>query len=415
MLRLQAPIARVGRRRRLLASNRPVDVVLSTTTTTTTTSHLESRHLFSSNAPPKQEQQDYLDDQEVLLSAKELHEHRVAQAQKIATGRRQLQETFQQQTQLLRKTQKLESEKRHSITNSIQHWLTKDTSFFQSTMAALNLNSQWTKNDQDDEQHYDQESVKLVLNQYRQLYYDSIPSFRIELEKNPPESLSGAMSQLDVVGFSDKKWSKRYRQVKGLLFQQENFTRRVSAQKEETRRRLQILKTAERDLVELQEMEQLTTKVRERAETKRRAASMAKQQQESSSPPLLHQLFSLVSSIVFSSPQQQQQQQQQQPDDDVTTIPTKPRETRLQKRIKRKQIVISNCRHDAKAATQKLTQIQDEYQRFSLPIPQEQYHRANQAVLQVRNGICQELAQHIQQRHAQLIEQYQTLDAKTGK
>jgi hypothetical protein len=433
MLRLKAPIARVGRRRRLLASNRPI--VLSTTTTTTTTTalsfenscchryklcsqHLQasSRAFFSSlsNAPKQQEQeQQDSDDHEILSSAKELHEHRVAQAQTAARNRRQQYETFQQQAQLLRKTQKVESEKRHAISNGIQHWLTKDTSFFQSTMTALNLNSQWTNN-QDDE------SVKAVLNQYRHLYYDSIPSFRIEVEKNPPPSLSHAISQLDMMGFSDQKWSKHYRQVKGLLFQQENFARRVSKQKGETKRRNHILKTAERDLEELQVMEQLTNRVWEQKNKKARAvstkkslSSMPKQQQE---PPLLHQFFSLVSSMVFSSPQPQQQQQQpNNHQDDEMMIPTKPRESRLQKRIKRKQIGISNFRHDAKAATEKLKQIQDEYQRFSLPIPQEQYHKANQVVVEVRDDICQELALHIQQRHAQLIEQYQKLDAKTGK
>lgn len=392
----------------MLACNRPVVVVLSTTTITT---HLESRRLFSSNAPKQQHQQLELDDQEIMLSAKELHERRVAEAQTAAIEGRQLQEAFQQQTQLLRKTQKLESEKRHSISNSIQHWLAKDASFFQATMAALNLNSQWTNNQNQDD---DQESVKLVLNQYRHLYYDSIPSFRIELEKNPPESLSHAISQLDTVGFSDQKWSKRYRQVKGLLFQQENFTRRVSTQKGETRRRQQILKTSERDLVELREMEQLTIRVQERERQKQKASSIMHKQQQPPTP-LLHQFLSFVSSMVFSSPQQQQVQPNSHQDDVATTIPTKPRETRLQKRIKRKQIGIADCRHDAKAANEKLKQIQDEYQRFSLPIPQEQYNQAKQVVLEVRDDICQELAQHIQQRHAQLIEQYQTLDAKTGK
>jgi hypothetical protein len=407
MLRLKAPIARVGRRRRLLASNRHRSAVEP--------QHLESRLLFSSNAPQQQQQQQKqqqkqhdLDDQEMLLSAKEMHEQRVGQVQAAARERRQQQESLEQQTQLLRKTQKLESEKRHSISNSIQHWLAKDASFFQSTMIALNLNSQWTNQDQDEE------SVKEVLNQYRHLYYDSIPSFRIQLENNPPEALTHAISQLDTVGFSDQKWSKRYRQVKGLLFQQENFMRRLSKQKRETIRRQQILKTAERDLRELQELEHLTNRVREKKQTAKALAeelsSVSKQQQQ---PPLLHQLYNFVSSMIFSPPQQQQPNGHQ--DEVIPTIPQKPRDSRLQKRIKRKQIGVSNVRHDAKAAKQKLKLIEQEVQRFSLPIPQEQYHRANEVVVEVRDEICQELAQHVQQRHAQLIEQYQALDAKTGK
>ena len=52
------------------------------------------------------------------------------------------------------------------LIDSISHWLAKDPSFFKGTMEALDLNQTTT-------------TTQVLLDQYKQLYYDSIPAFRV--------------------------------------------------------------------------------------------------------------------------------------------------------------------------------------------------------------------------------------------
>jgi hypothetical protein len=88
--------------------------------------------------------------------------------------------------------------------------------------------------------------------------------------------------------------------------------------------------------------------------------------------------------------------------------------SRLEKRTMRKQLAIVGLQETVDTVRQKLKQLQLDMQEVRPPISDDGYNRAYQVVSLVRDDICEELAQHIQQRHAQLIQQYQTLDSKTG-
>jgi hypothetical protein len=89
--------------------------------------------------------------------------------------------------------------------------------------------------------------------------------------------------------------------------------------------------------------------------------------------------------------------------------------SRLQKKIMRKQLTVQTAHDEVDAVQKKVQSLERERTKIRLPMSEEEYNHANQVVVQVRDDICRELAKHIQERHAQLIEQYQTLDAKTGE
>lgn len=92
---------------------------------------------------------------------------------------------------------------------------------------------------------------------------------------------------------------------------------------------------------------------------------------------------------------------------------TQKRDKRLQRRIDRKRETVKELQEEVDFLIQKLHQAQRSKASSKPLIPLEEYERANMAVAEARDSICREFAKHIEERHAQSIQQYQLLDAKT--
>jgi hypothetical protein len=204
------------------------------------------------------------------LSRKEEHEKKVAASQALVQERRQqhaqkLAQDQQSKSQRLANVQ--EDVRRHALVNTIQHWLSKDSSFFVATMDALNLWTQQqkqritaTNNNMEDEQNI---LHQVVWKQYKQLYYDSILTFREQLGEQKmiesSSSLQNAMAKLEAVGFDDPKWAKRYRQVRGYRLRQDAGTRHLEKQTSELRRLEELLAREKVRLANLEETKRLRT------------------------------------------------------------------------------------------------------------------------------------------------------------
>ena len=393
------------------------------------------------------------------LSTKEDHNRRVAELQERI---RQQQQQQQQQEQLeggspiqetktetetvkfipnttMKKQAEKRPQSRHVMVTTIQHWLTKDSSFLASTMKALNVKTNQQEHSSND--HID----NIAWNQYRKLYQASIPSFRESLESNLKElQLEDAFSQLEQVGFKDPAWSKTFRQYRGHLVHQEEMGKNVEKIKIEHDQLKEAVQTAKEELqdmkLQLKELEQEMEKQLEQdLITHIPIKEMPAWQQQKNDvtsdtrnppPSLFSRVFESVASLLASSSSSSSttttpENQKQDEVPSAAGVPprsfTQKRQlgsrqrASLQKRIIRKSYTTDRTQGQADAAKMKLQKVQDDLKRSSPPLPADEYERANQVVQNVRDDICRALAHHIQQQHKQLIDQYQALDSKTGK
>ena len=202
--------------------------------------------------------------------------------------------------------------------NSIHHWLSKNPSFFHSTMEALDLKSLNQQNQQkdnvdgsiDSSQMYHPNNVtnhplQALYDQYRRLYYDSIPDFRTEMEQalqssptmdesssrsiiadDDPTCTLGVATKTDIAetdmnkdkanslttlsplllhslqelkgaGFADPTWSRSFGRVRGYQINKESLSRHHSRQLREIQLRQDELRKEREKLRDLEEMDQL--------------------------------------------------------------------------------------------------------------------------------------------------------------
>jgi hypothetical protein len=298
-------------------------------------------------------------------------------------------------------------------------------------MDALNLWTQQqkqiitaTNNNMEDEQNI---LHQVVWKQYKQLYYDSIVTFREQLgEQQPMESssaLQDAMTKLEDVGFSDPKWAKRYRQVRGYRLRQDLLTRHLEKQTVELLKLEGLLAKERLRFADLEEMKRLNPSSKDSSRKDDASKTTSKKEEEApkmeeSSPSLFSTVWSAVSSVF--SPTSMTETASiaiKEENERTTSLEEQTAEkgpSRLEKRIMRKHLVIVDLQETVDAARQKLKKLQADIPKERPPMSEDEYDRAYEVVSLVRDDICKELAQHIQQRHAQLIQQYQTLDSKTG-
>ena len=404
----------------------------------------------------------------------------MAAAQALVRQQQQQQDTTKISEKQLRKQK---NQQRQALVHSLTHWLSKDPSFFLATMNALNLTSSSstisnsTLQQQHDNHHnqknkngrpnQDHHPIQIVLDQYRQLYYDSIPSF-MELvssynnnnqnnnQKNKFRfDFDEEMQSLQTAGFGDPKWAKRYRKVRGHQVRENNLMRQTINAKVELERTKSSVRKAKAELVALQvELEQVQTKrmeqqqqqqqilqkrrqEEEEEEAKKKKTQQYKKKQEKEEIALTslvwNRAWSVLSSIVGYNPQQTYEETTIKKSstihyDDPTIIDYNnnnnsnnntndfrriPTTSRIEKRIGKKEWEIQQLQEYTQNATNKLTELQEQRKQWITPMSLEEYKKVNVIVDQVRSLVCEKLAQHIRQRHERLIQQFQTLDSKT--
>ena len=86
---------------------------------------------------------------------------------------------------------------------------------------------------------------------------------------------------------------------------------------------------------------------------------------------------------------------------------------RLRKRIKAMIRAMEGLQSDVDETKKEIETLSTSMEMLQFPLPLHEYDRAQIVVQSAREIFCEELAKQIGDRHAQLIEQYQRLDAKT--
>lgn len=374
---------------------------------------------FSTSFQQKQKQeQEQQQKKTQILPAQEEHERKVAARQELIR-RRHEQQVQKLATDQEVKSKRQEHDRRKVILGMVNHWLAKDPSFFSATMNALNLTSQW--NDHADDGHATsfrqggsngkESPVVGIWNQYRRLYFESLPSFKQSLQDGHiTDGLKKEFSKLDKVGFADTEWAGRFRRVRGYKRQRGMLERQADNQRVKIKESESILAKNLKELKELERAERnIDKKIAQTKNTSQDPSTLSSTPEETS---LLSNIFKSLYS--YFSPQE-----------DTAPSPEKRHESknlqamkakkRIQNKIDRKQKSIKIFEDAVATQMKKLEDVEENALEFEAPMSEKEYNDARAVVSDIRDGFCKELARHIQERHTHSIEQYQTLDAKTGK
>jgi hypothetical protein len=327
------------------------------------------------------------------------HERRVATAQALVRERRQkhgqkisLDHTLKQNSKNKRKRNHEET----TLVNNVNWWLKRDPSFFSETMKALNVSSV--------EESSKDHPMQVVMDQYQKLYYDSIPTFRDQLWKG--EGFQEDFLLLENAGFSDPKWAKKYRKVRGYRVKQGNMKRQVERLSHSMEEKQQAIRMVQA------EMDNLYHERDSFAEIRQRRLEKAEREQQQADSSLFSKAWCVVTNLFLPlsvNGEKHTSKTQEQPEVSFR-IPTK---SRIEKRVNKKEWDIKHLQQEVEEMSERLLHVQKQQTSRPSPMSQAEYDPANRIVERVRQSVCEKLAQHIRQRHETLIQQFQTLDSKT--
>ena len=288
------------------------------------------------------------------------------------------------------------STQRKNAARSIPFLLGNDPRCFDMTMEILNLNT--VKNLKKDG----------LLAEYKQLYLHSIPSFYQALVGENEELSKDALNALANVGFADLKWAKMYRQ-------------RIAGQLDLDRLDASIKKTEEKRDRQLANLNALQISL---DETKKEEHEDATSEQSG----FMDRALDAVSS-VFGSSREKTRETERPTEAYDTGNAAQPKSDRLlpswkgetcdaeskSSKLERQQNAILNIEDVLERQNLSLERLKEKRKSYVFAMTEQEYEKANEVVDAVMGDICQSLASHIHQRHADMIEQYQVLDSKTGK
>lgn len=369
---------------------------------------LPTRHFSSTDSPE--------------ISPKEEHERRVAAAQALAEERRRKNQEILQQSEQRKAERRMAKQKKHSehtVISSVSHWLAKDPSFFATTMDALNINSQSAPlSDDPGATSNKNHPMQILWVQYKQLYYESIPAFREQMDGTARKinfDFVEDIEALEEAGFGDPSWGKKYRQVRGYRVRNHEMTRHREKIEAELQGQRQLVRKAKAELAGLRQEIEMIQETQKRRQREQKEAI-----REASTPPkkddsFFSQALAIVSTLFSSEGEVDEDAVRSKRVEEIKARIKIPKTSRMENRMNRKMEELEQQRREINLAAAESKRIKARQNRRPPPMSDSEYDRANKIVEQVRSSICQKLAEHIRQRHEKLILQFQTLDSKTGK
>jgi len=311
--------------------------------------------------------------------------------------------------------------------NSIHSWCARDPTFFETTMKILNLSAFGV-------QPTAQSPMVELVRQYRQLYHQSVPDFRsVFYSTSDRPQLKAVLEDLVAVGFGDPNFAKRFRQVRGYESQKVQLHRQLIKQQATLEQQQQLIRKAERELEILRE-EARRSAIKQREFVIQRLGRQ--QEARDAVPPisapeettwsfssgwdrLMSWLTELENEASSTSTSKTDPSSTSTSTVDMTDSqysyyePFLPPSGRARRRVSTKFELVTSLRNELEAANEEINKQRLSFKSLQFPIPVKDYERARQVVQKHRDVICEELAQHISERHAKLIEQYQRLDSNT--
>lgn len=290
------------------------------------------------------------------------------------------------------------AKKRRAAAQTLPYCLTKDPAWRERTMQLLQLPTGDSKNNNNNN-NAAAAAQQTVLHECRQVYFDSLPSFtELITSPNPPTAMHAALDRLVAAGFAQTDFSRDHRRMRSFRYHHGKQTAAILERKATLRTR-----TIRRDAVAA-EVKKLQEKLAGLPVTDNETVDSSTAANGSS---LWQRAVSTIGSLL--QPESKQDLQ---------------RAIRRNRNLEKKRCDLDRKIRNRKrsweehcAAVQKvhegLKRVQAEKEAFQPPLSKADYARANEAIVEVMDDVCKALAVHIQDRHSHLLEQYQTLDAKT--
>mmetsp|Transcript_16505 Transcript_16505/g.40327 ORF Transcript_16505/g.40327 Transcript_16505/m.40327 type:complete len:948 (-) Transcript_16505:607-3450(-) len=357
-------------------------------------------------------------------SPREEHERRVAAAQALVEERRRKNQEkllqTQQQTQQRKEEKRLARQKKHrehTVISAVSHWLAKDPSFFATTMDELNISSQSASLSTDPEATSNKNHpMQILWAQYKQLYYESIPAFREQMDGTARKikfEFTEDIEALAEAGFGDPGWGKKYRQVRGYRVRNQDMTRQREKIEAELQGQRQLMRKAKAELAGLRQEVEMIQETQ-----KRRLLEQKEAVKEALAPPkkdesFFSQALAMMSNVFSSKAEVDEETARSKRVEEIKARIKIPKTSRMENRMSRKAAAIEQQQREINLAATEAKRIKGRLNRRPPPMSDSEYERANKIVEQVRSSICGKLAKHIRQRHEKLILQFQTLDSKT--
>jgi ATP-dependent RNA helicase SUPV3L1/SUV3 len=243
----------------------------------------------------------------------------------------------------------------------------------------------------------DAESVRNNALLSSNFYEDSIHSFAEVLAAGPPESLFPVCDTLIQAGLSNKETAMQYRNMMRSNSKSKEMQHELETEKKRMRKHKRQYETTQSSLQTLNDD----------------FNGQLKDDEQKKQTILAKTMESLTS--MFHQPFQQQQQpkpateKEDSKDETDHWMQTK----MLQETIQRTTEQLARHQAAIDASESKIEMLQREIDSVSTPIAANIVQDIESAIQGAMPHVCWEYAQHIKSRHFKLLEQYQTLDAKT--
>jgi len=277
---------------------------------------------------------------------------------------------------------------------SIPFWLGSNPRAFDQTMAALNLKNRISLSNT-------KRNKEGMLSEYRQLYIDSIPSFLESISaEDRPDELNVVLDKLSAVGFSDLQWAKNFRSVSNYHAQYEHYALCIESKRDRIKDRKLNLEKQQKEMDYLLELSQVYGN--DSATGDGGDAADMPPTEKIELVGYFRKALAAVSNLFGIK---------QNPD--ILSKSQRPTMTKLDQEILKQKERITKTVENIEATKKHIEKLEQQQKASAATISDEVYNAATQCIEEVLPVITMALAVHVNERHAAMIEQYQTLDAKT--
>lgn len=277
---------------------------------------------------------------------------------------------------------------------SIPFWLGSNPRAFDQTMAALNLKNRISLSNT-------KRNKEGMLSEYRQLYIDSIPSFLESISaEDRPDELNVVLDKLSAVGFSDLQWAKNFRSVSNYHAQYEHYALCIESKRDRIKDRKLNLEKQQKEMDYLLELSQVYGN--DSATGDGGDAADMPPTEKIELVGYFRKALAAVSNLFGIK---------QNPD--IFSKSQRPTMTKLDHEILKQKERITKTVENIEATKKHIEKLEQQQKASAATISDEVYNAATQCIEEVLPVITMALAVHVNERHAAMIEQYQTLDAKT--
>lgn len=267
---------------------------------------------------------------------------------------------------------------RRSASQFIPLWLRQEPTWRRAVMEFLKLPT-----------NLDNNRRNLNASLQGNFYQDSIPSFSELLKKGPPESLYPALDHLVEVGLSDAKTAEKYRQTHRLRLKDKDLRAFLAEKQKKLNYHQEMYNVATKELKQLQDRLSALTPPSENSNSiwKRTVESVSR---------------------LFQSEEQRQSAEHQ------NSVVAVQRTKLLQAIAELERGPLARHQTAVDAINVQWAMLHEERTTAGpLPLTDDEYSVLTQAAAAVRPAVTQAFAEHVRDRHSQMLEQYQALDGKT--